>query len=346
MRIFFFGYSSAGYSTLETLLDAGHSIVGVCTHTRRNDEVPGFASVAELAKTRGLEGIAIPQGRWPLGSCRRDNERRDNEQRGIRKKVASDDPLGLPGSPHAEVEHRVRTLRPDLILSASFRTLIPQTLLDVPELGAVNLHPSLLPRYRGRAPLNWVLVHGETETGITLHHMTPDADAGDIIGQERLPIGEDETAPELARRLEAAGCALLRRYLPLLEDGTAPRHPQDAALSTTCGRRRPRDGHFEWSWTRRRIHNLVRAVTRPFPGAFTPHGDGRLFVWKTRLAGSPPRTLQPGEFLDSAAGPPPRPPSAEGSAPAGPGPSTRVGRPTWVGAGDGSLELLDWSYEL
>jgi len=345
MRIFFFGYSSAGFSALETLLEAGHSIVGVCTHTRRDDDPPGFASVAELARTRGLEAIAIPQGSWPQGSWPQGSWPQETCGRGVTEKVASDAPFGPPGSPHAEVEHRVRTLRPDLILSASFRTLIPKTLVDVPERGAVNLHPSLLPRYRGRAPLNWVLVHGETETGITLHHMTPDADAGDIIGQERLPIGEDETAPELARRLEAAGCALLRTYLPRLEDGTAPRHPQDTALSTNCGRRRPRDGHFEWSWTRRRIHNLVRAVTRPFPGAFTPHGDGRLFVWKTGLAGSPPRALQPGEFLNSAAGPPTRPSPSAGNAPTGPGPSTRVGGSMWVGAGDGSLELLDWAYE-
>ncbi|TAM50033.1 MAG: formyltransferase [Acidobacteria bacterium] len=169
--------------------------------------------------------------------------------------------------------------RPDFIFSFYFRWMIPTRVLALAPRGAFNLHGSLLPRYRGRAPVNWVLVNGERETGVSLHTMVAKADAGDLVDQEPVPIADDDTALALYRKLEPAAERLLDRALPLLREGRAHLRPLDLAQGSYFGGRTPADGRFEWSWPAQRIYNLVRAVTHPYPGAFADLGGRRLLVW-------------------------------------------------------------------
>jgi methionyl-tRNA formyltransferase len=177
---------------------------------------------------------------------------------------------------------RIGQMQPDFIFSAWYRNLIRRPILDIPPRGCYNLHGSLLPYYRGRAPVNWVLVNGEAQTGMTLHVMTPRADAGEIVGQAVTPIWTQDTAQTLYDRLVPAGLEVLRAAWPLLREGRAPHVAQDESRATVVGRRGPEDGRFAWDWPAARIHNLVRAVTHPYPGAFVDTPRGRLTVWASR----------------------------------------------------------------
>jgi methionyl-tRNA formyltransferase len=177
----------------------------------------------------------------------------------------------------------VQDLRPTCILSLYYRNMIPMSVLGVARKCALNMHGSLLPRLRGRAPTNWALVEGEDRTGVTLHHMVKEADAGDIVAQRGFDIGPKDTAKTIFDRQVAEAKVLLKEIWPKIRDGTAPRVPQDHSKATYRGRRRPEDGRIDWTQPTRRIDGLVRAVTDPFPGAFT-HLDGKkVMIW----AGSP-----------------------------------------------------------
>jgi methionyl-tRNA formyltransferase len=259
-RIVVFGYHDIGVVCLQELLHQRANVVAVVTHQDDPGEAIWFGSVAELAAASGI-------------------------------------PVHTPDDPNvpAFVEE-VRHLRPDLIFSFYYRRLLSPVILAIPSLGAINLHGSLLPKYRGRAPLNWVLVHGETTTGVTLHYMDARADHGDIIAQGVVTITIEDTAFTLSQRLTAAARGLLAETYPLIVAGRAPRIPQDHTLATTFGRRRPADGRIDWSGSTRQIYNLIRAVTRPFPGAFTFWEGMRIFVWAARppagrAADSPPGTI-------------------------------------------------------
>jgi methionyl-tRNA formyltransferase len=190
-------------------------------------------------------------------------------------------PVLTPRSPNEpDVIARLAALDADVVLSVSYRRLLGDALLALPRVAALNLHGSLLPAYRGRAPLNWVLVNGETRTGVTLHHMTSEADAGDIVAQEPLDIHPDDTALTLYGRMVKAGVDLLLQWCPAVLAGVAPRQSQDHARATVVGRRRPEDGRVAWTWPARRIANMIRAVTHPFPGAFVGDADRRLYLWE------------------------------------------------------------------
>ncbi len=193
-------------------------------------------------------------------------------------------------------------LAPDVVLSVWYRRLLGPALLALPSVAALNLHGSLLPRYRGRTPLNWVLVNGESRTGVTLHHMNEAADAGDIVAQRPIDIAPDDTALTLYQRMVKEGVDLLLEAWPAVVAGTAPRVPQDHVRATIVPRRRPEDGRVEWTWPASRIANMIRAVTHPFPGAFVGDGRSRLWLW----AGSPlpavPHGAPAGTLLEIVAG--------------------------------------------
>ena len=167
---------------------------------------------------------------------------------------------------------------PDLIFSFYYRSMLPMPVLRRARLGAFNMHGSLLPKFRGRAPLNWAIVKGERETGVTLHEMTEKPDAGRIVDQQAVPIGPDDTAVEVFHRMTDAAEAVLKRSLPALVAGTVQYKPNDLSRGSYYGRRRPEDGRIDWTKSAQEIHDLVRAVAPPFPGAFCD----RLFVDKTR----------------------------------------------------------------
>jgi UDP-4-amino-4-deoxy-L-arabinose formyltransferase/UDP-glucuronic acid dehydrogenase (UDP-4-keto-hexauronic acid decarboxylating) len=239
-----FAYHTFGARALGALLARGEHVAAVVTHEDQPAEGDWFESVADVAATHGV-------------------------------------PVLTPASPNApDVIARLAALRADVFLSVWYRRLLGESLLALPRVAALNLHGSLLPAYRGRAPLNWVLVNGETRTGVTLHHMTVEADAGDIVAQEPIDIRPDDTAATLYERMVKSGVDLLLRSYPAVLDGTAPRRPQDHTRATVVGRRRPEDGRVAWTWPAARIANMIRAVTHPYPGAFVGDGDARLVLWE------------------------------------------------------------------
>lgn len=243
MKIAVFAYHSVGCECLKVLVDAGDEVVAMVTHEDDPNEEIWFPSVVELAREHSLS-VHTPSD---------------------------------PNTP-AFVE-LIRSLAPDLILSFYYREILSPELLRIPRLGAINLHGSLLPKYRGRSPVNWVLVNGEKETGVTLHYMVETADAGDIIAQRAVPIGMDDTALSLFRKITAAAAQLFRETYPLIKSGRAPRIPQDASQATKFGGRRPEDGKIAWEAPALSIYNLIRAVTHPYPGAFTFHHGRKLYIW-------------------------------------------------------------------
>jgi len=195
----------------------------------------------------------------------------------------------------AEVARVVRQARPDFIFSFYYRSMLGEELLKLASRGALNMHGSLLPRYRGRAPVNWAILRGEHETGATLHYMVARADAGDIVDQQAVPILQDDDAREVFSKVTVAAETVLARSLPGLIDGTAPRHAQAILPGEYFGRRRPEDGRIDWSRPALEIHNLVRAVAPPFPGAFTEVNGQQWSIHKTRVLsrkGAPRRHAQ------------------------------------------------------
>ncbi len=251
MSIVVMAYQHIGWVCFDELLRLGAEVAAVVTHRDDPDEEIWFGSVADRAREAGV-------------------------------------PVLVPADVNApEVVQRIKRLAPELLFSFYFRQVVKPDLLAVPARGALNLHGSLLPRYRGRCPVNWVLVHGETETGVTLHYMEPTPDTGDIVAQHCVPIADDDTAGTLTRKLGDAARELLRDTLPVLLTGTAPRIPQDHTRATTFGGRRPDDGRLAWRLPARELYNLVRAVTHPYPGAFTTWAGRKLLVWKATPVDEP-----------------------------------------------------------
>lgn len=243
MRLAVFAYHDIGYECLKLLIDWNEEIVALVTHEDDPREEIWFRSVAEL---------------------------------GSKHKLA----VYTPSNPNTPAFiDLMRRLEPDLILSFYYRLLLSRELLAIPRLGGINLHGSLLPKYRGRSPVNWALVNGETKTGVTLHYMVEKADAGDIIAQRAASIMLEDTALTLFHKLSAAAVELFKETYPRIKAGTAPRMPQDSRLATTFGRRRPEDGKISWEKPALAIYNLIRAVTHPYPGAFTFYRGRRLYLW-------------------------------------------------------------------
>ena len=236
-----FAYHDVGVRCLRVLLDAGVAVPLVVTHRDDPNERLWFASVAELARNRGIETLA--------------------------------------DAPPAEIVSRLEKIRPDFIFSFYYRRMLPPEVLALAKRGAFNMHGSLLPKYRGRVPVNWAVLHGETETGATLHEMTAKPDAGRIVDQQAVPIGPDDTAAEVFRRVTEAAAQVLRRSLGPLLEGKAVLKPNDLAKGSYFGGRRPEDGRIDWRKSAQEIHNLVRAVAPPYPGAFCD----RLRILKTRI---------------------------------------------------------------
>jgi methionyl-tRNA formyltransferase len=196
---------------------------------------------------------------------------------------------------------RVADLRPDLILVIGWTRLLGDELLRMPRLGAIGFHASLLPRYRGRAPVNWAMINGERETGNTMFFLDTGVDTGDIIDQRAIPIDDADDCATLYEKVADAGTAMLLEHLPALRSGTAPRRRQDESQATVMPRRRPEDGRIDWTRGRRALFDWVRALTHPYPGAFTELGGRRLFVWRAE-AGSAATSLLPGTLLEGPHG--------------------------------------------
>ena len=257
--IIVFAYHDVGYACLDALITAGENVICVITHEDDQREEIWFRSVAALARQHGI-------------------------------------PVYTPESVNTSGwEARIRAMAPDIIFSFYYRNMISEEILAVPRLGAFNMHGSLLPKYRGRVPVNWAVLHGEKETGVTLHHMVKQADAGDIVDQEAVPIGPEDTAFDVFNKVTVAARQVLERRLDAITAGMAPRTKQDDSQATTFGRRKPEDGRIDWTESAERVYNLIRAVTHPYPGAFTEVNGRRLFIWQAKPLGR--GTGRPGMVL-------------------------------------------------
>ncbi|MDE3011778.1 MAG: formyltransferase [Pseudomonadota bacterium] len=248
-------YHNVGVRCLSVLLAGGVDVPLVLTHRDNPAEAIWFSSVAELA---GRHGIRV---------------------------ITPDDPNA------AEVIAEVAASAPDFLFSFYYRSMLAPALLAVAPRGALNMHGSLLPRYRGRVPVNWAVIRGERETGASLHYMTARPDQGDVVGRQRVPILPDDTAFEVFQKVTWAAEVLLEASLPALLAGTAPREPQDLGAGNYCGGRRPEDGRIDWRRPLAEVHNLVRGVAPPYPGAFTTLGGLPARVLRTQHAppSAPPR---------------------------------------------------------
>ncbi|XAV88892.1 MAG: bifunctional UDP-4-amino-4-deoxy-L-arabinose formyltransferase/UDP-glucuronic acid oxidase ArnA [Candidatus Symbiodolus clandestinus] len=270
MKTVVFAYHDIGCSGIEALLAAGFTIQAVFTHEDNPQESRFFASVAQCAAAHQLSVYAPSAINHPLWIA------------------------------------RIRQLAPDILFSFYYRQLLGPEILQIAPQGAYNLHGSLLPRYRGRAPVNWVLVNGETETGVTLHRMVERPDAGAIVAQRTVAIAAEDTALTLQRKMNRAAQTLLADTLPSFLQGIPPLRPQDEQKASYYGARTATDGLVDWRQPATAIANLVRAVTQPYPGAFTWLGERCLTIWQatatTEPSHQPPGTIIATEPLQVACG--------------------------------------------
>ena len=257
-RAVVFAYHNVGVRCLKVLLAQGIEVPLVVTHTDDPGEALWFGSVAATAREYGIATIT-------------------------------------PEDPNtADVVARVAAETPDFLFSFYYRRMLGAALLALPPHGALNMHGSLLPKFRGRAPVNWAVLAGERETGATLHYMTVKPDGGDIVAQTAVPILPDDTAREVFDKVTVAAEMTLDRVLPALVAGNAPRTPQDLSRGSYHGGRRPEDGVIDWNRDATSIHNLVRAVAPPYPGAFTAVNGVPARILRTRVAdAAAPRATQP-----------------------------------------------------
>lgn len=242
-----FAYHDIGCAGIQTLLDSGYDIAAVFTHADDPKENAFYGSVAQLCANKGIPVHAPEDVNHPLWI------------------------------------ERIAKLAPEYIFSFYYRNLLSESLLAVAKKGAFNLHGSLLPSYRGRAPANWVLVNGESETGVTLHRMVKRADAGAIVAQQRVAIERSDTALSLHGKLRIAATDLLRDTLPAMLQGKTSETAQDESKATVFGRRTAADGKLVWAKPAEQLFNLVRAVTQPYPGAFCAVGEHKLIVWSAEV---------------------------------------------------------------
>jgi methionyl-tRNA formyltransferase len=243
VRAVVFAYQEIGFVCLEALLEAGTDVACLFTHEDDPDEEIWFRTPAALARQHDIP-VYSPEN------------------------IRDEKWVSL-----------IRDLKPDIIFSFYYRKMIPNAILEIPRIGAFNLHGSLLPQYRGRSPVNWVIIAGEEKTGMTLHYMVEKPDAGDIVAQREVAINFDDDVFAVYGKLVIAAGELMKDILPNIRNGTFTRTAQTGP-SSYFGGRRPEDGLIDWNQDAVAIYNLTRAVTHPYPGAFTYFNGRKLFIWK------------------------------------------------------------------
>jgi methionyl-tRNA formyltransferase len=265
-RAVVFAYSEVGVRCVRELLAQGIEIPLLFTHADDPGENQWFGSVRQLAEAHHLR-------------------------------------VETPDTPNApEWIAAGREADPDFLFSFYYRYMLSSAWLKVPRRGALNMHGSLLPKYRGRAPVHWAILNGESVTGASLHYMVDKPDAGALVDQEAVPILENDTALEVSLKVAVAAEQVLRRSLPALVAGSAQARALDLGAGSYFGRRRPEDGRIDWRATARAIHDLVRAVAPPFPGAFSDVNGCRLAILETRLDAQPAKYFSQAPCLYDADG--------------------------------------------
>jgi methionyl-tRNA formyltransferase len=264
VRAVVFAYHDVGVRCLKALLAGGVDVALVVTHRDNPNETIWFDSVAATA------------ARYDL-------------------------PVITPDDPNTpEIVAQVAAAKPDFIFSFYYRQMLKPALLDLATRGAYNMHGSLLPKYRGRVPVNWAVLHGETETGATLHRMVEKPDAGEIVAQQAVPILPDDTAGEVFRKVTLAAEIALVGVLPRLLAGSAEHRAQDLSAGSYFGGREPEDGRIDWTQPAAAIHNLIRAVAPPYPGAFFDLDGHRVVVARSlRRPLRAPRGASPKLYIEN-----------------------------------------------
>jgi methionyl-tRNA formyltransferase len=259
MRVVFLGNHTVGVRALQAISESAE-VAGVVAHPPDPEDGVRYESVAGFAEQNGWK--------W------------------IRGKAGA-----------AEVHSFIRTARPDLLWITDFRYLIPSDMIALAPLGAVNLHPSLLPRYRGRASINWAILNGERRLGLTAHFVDEGMDTGDIIEQVSYEIRDEQDVGDCLSILYPLYAGITRKVLAYFESGRVPRVAQDHSRATSFPRRRPEDGRIDWTQSARSISNLIRAVAFPYPGAFTTLSGQAITVWKACMASETAATSEPGRVI-------------------------------------------------
>jgi methionyl-tRNA formyltransferase len=264
LRIVFMGTPEFACPTLQKLIDRGENVVAAVTQPDR-------------PKGRGQQTVAPPVKVLA-------------EKHGI--PVLQPVKVRLP-----EAVEEIRALRPDLIIVVAFGQILPKSLLEIPPHGCINVHASLLPRWRGAAPLNWCIIAGDAETGVTTMQMDVGLDTGDMLLKKSTPIGQDEDASSLHDRLCGIGAEALAETIDLLVAGRLVPEKQDDAHTTYASMLKKEDGLIDWSGDAVAIRNRIRGLT-PWPGAYSYLNGKTLKIFKTRTgtgAGSPGTVLQTGK---------------------------------------------------
>ena len=268
MKAVVFAYNNIGCEGIEALLKNGFEISAVFTHKDDPAENLWFRSVAELAAEKGIPVYAPENPNHPLWRA------------------------------------RIQAMKPDYLFSFYYRSVLKKEILEIPSKGALNLHGSLLPKYRGCAPLNWAVINGEKESGVTLHLMTEKVDAGDIVAQKKFAISGNDTAKDVHLKAVKAAAELLAKELPALAKlkGKVKGKKQSEKDATCFPRRKPADGAIDWTKSAAEVRNLVRGVTRPFPGAFSYLGDKKYLIWEVSEVKLPAKgaKAKPGVILSTA----------------------------------------------
>ncbi|CBJ51412.1 formyltransferase [Ralstonia solanacearum] len=264
-RAVVFAYHNVGVRCLRVLAARGIQVELVVTHEDNAAENIWFGSVRATAQELGIPFVTPEDARGE------------------------------------DLYARIAAIAPDFIFSFYYRHMIPMRLLGLATQGAFNMHGSLLPKYRGRVPINWAVLHGETETGATLHEMVEKPDAGYIVDQTVVPILPDDTAHDVFEKATVAAEQTLWRALPAMIAGRIPQHPNRLEDGSYFGGRKPEDGRIDWSKPAQQVYNLVRAVAPPYPGAFADAGGERYIVARARLARQTISNLPPGlHVVDNA----------------------------------------------
>jgi methionyl-tRNA formyltransferase len=259
MKIVFFGNHTVGVETLKTL-QATEQVVGVVAHVHDPEDGVRYRSVYEYSARIGMNVI------------------RTNGK-------------------DSALETFIKSAQPDLLWVTDYKYLLPKPLLSITPKGVVNLHPGLLPKYRGRAPINWAILNGETTIGLSAHFVDEGMDTGDIIEQMCFDLKEEQDVGNALQILYPLYAEITQRVLKYFKSGSVPRRPQDHLVSTTFPARRPEDGLIYWGLPAGSIRNLIRAVAAPYPGAFTFYRGRKLVVWKSQLACTQRRCDPPGMVL-------------------------------------------------
>lgn len=261
MRIGYIGAVEFSRRVLERLIDARADIVGVCAQREPGINADHF-DLSALCESRGIP--------WTYAA-----------------NVNSDETL-----------HWLAARKPDVLFCMGWSRLLHQRLLSLAPMGAIGFHPAALPANRGRHPVIWALVLGLRETASTFFFLDVSADGGDIISQERIEITDEDDAATLNAKITDCALKQVETFVPQLAAGTLPRVEQDTRRANVWRKRGVADGQIDWRMTANGIHNLVRALTKPYVGAHFLHRGAPVIVWKTEIVPDVPLNIEPGKVLE------------------------------------------------